>query len=332
MARQIAGSRKEQNMDKKISVIVPIYNVEAYIAKGIEALCGQTYANLEILLIDDGSTDSSGRICDAYAAGDARIRVRHIENSGQSHARNVGMEMATGELIGFVDGDDAPLPDMYRRLAELMEAHAAEMVECNFVGRNSPPPDQLEEGGVFVLDGREALHKQLDMEHRSRYPSTSVWSKLFKREIIEDLRFPDGRIHEEYCYLCQALYRCRTYVYVNEILYSRTIRKDSTTKERFSLRTLDKLEVHRERNRFLEETGDRELLELSKAQEYNLMIHFYNQADKNGMKKEAAALLQELRRERRAVMESRLPAKKKLIMVLFYFNTKLYRMVRDLKK
>ena len=318
-------------MGKKISIIVPIYNVEAYIAKGIEALCRQTYTNLEILLIDDGSTDRSGRICEEYAVKDSRIRTYHTKNMGQSHARNIGLKLATGELIGFVDGDDAPRPHMYERLAGLLDTYQAQIAEGNFEGRNSPPPDVLKENSIFVLEGREALRRQLEMIHRSRYPSTSVWSKLFRREVIQDLWFPNGRIHEEYCYLCQALYRCSTYVYVNEILYDRTIRKDSTTKEKFSVRTLDKLEVHRERNRFLEKMGENELLALSKAQEYNLMLHFFNEADKKGMEKEAAVLLQELQQNRREVMASCLPGKKKMKLALLYFNTALYRAVRDLK-
>ncbi len=321
-----------KDMKEKISVIVPVYNVEPYIAGGIEAICSQTYPNLEIILVDDGSTDSSGRICDEYAGKDERIRVCHIANSGQSHARNVGLEMATGELIGFIDGDDAPCPQMYERLYRLLETYDAGIAECNFVGRNSLPPDELEENAVFVLGGREALYKQLDMKNRSRFPSTSVWSKLFRREIIEKLRFPDGRIHEEYAYLCEALYGCRTYVYVNEILYKRTIRSDSTTKEKFSLRTLDKLEVHRERNRFLEKTEDRELLELSRAQEYNLMIHFYNLACENGMKEQAELLYKELHRNKKEIFRSRLPKKKKLIFAIFCMNSRIYGRMRKLKK
>lgn len=319
-------------MKDKISIIVPIYNVEAYIAKGIEAICAQTYTNLEILLIDDGSVDNSGRICDEYAKRDERIRVCHIENSGQSHARNVGLSMATGELIGFIDGDDAPLPHMYERLYSLMEEYQADIVECNFVGRNSPPPDSIMEGEVIVLSGKEALYKQLDMEQKSRYPSTSVWSKLFKKEVIKELRFPDGRIHEEYCYLCEALYSCDTYLYVNEILYHRTLRKDSTTKEKFSVRTLDKLIVHRERNRFLESVGETELLELSKAQEYNLMIHFYNLACENGMKEQEKELFEELRKEKKAIRNSRLPKKKKTVFALFCVNAGVYHAVRKMKK
>lgn len=315
----------------KISIIVPVYNVEDYIAKGLEAICTQTYTNLEIILIDDGSTDNSGTICDAYAEKDKRIQVRHINNSGQSHARNVGLDIASGELIGFIDGDDAPYPNMYERLARTMEQYNAGIAECNFIGRNSPPPDILTENECFVLDGRAALYKQIDMEQRSRYPSTSVWSKLFKREIIQDIRFPDGRIHEEYCYLAEALYKCGTYVYINEILYNRTIRKDSTTKERFSVRTLDKLEVHRLRNIFFEKIGDKELLALSKAQEYNLLIHLYNMASEYHME-EADCLLKEIKDSREYILQSRLPKKRKLEYRLFYLSPALYKTIRKIKR
>lgn len=99
-----------------ISIIIPVYNVEHYLDKCLESVCGQTYTNLEIILVDDGSTDKSGEICDAYAAKDARIKVIHQENVGQSAARNVALEVAQGDFLGFVDSDDWIEPDMYRFL------------------------------------------------------------------------------------------------------------------------------------------------------------------------------------------------------------------------
>lgn len=106
--------------EAKISVIVPVYGVERYISDCIRSLCDQTWKNLEILLIDDGSKDGSGKICDEWAKKDSRIRVFHVENGGQSRARNIGMKEASGDYIGFVDGDDAAAPEMYEHLHGLM--------------------------------------------------------------------------------------------------------------------------------------------------------------------------------------------------------------------
>ena len=114
-----------------ISIIVPVYNVEKYLSKCIDSIINQTYKNIEIILIDDGSTDSSGAICDKYALVDSRIHVLHIENSGVSNARNVGLNHATGDYIGFVDSDDYIEPNMYELLLEELIADDVDVVQCN---------------------------------------------------------------------------------------------------------------------------------------------------------------------------------------------------------
>ena len=116
----------------------------------------------------------------------------HIENGGQSRARNIGLEHATGDYIGFVDGDDAAKPQMYEVLWKLMQEKDADIAECNFQGRKSKEPDEMELGMTIVLTGREALCQHLDMRIPSRFPSTSVWSKLFRKEVIGKIRFPRG--------------------------------------------------------------------------------------------------------------------------------------------
>ena len=140
--------------EAKISVIVPVYGVERYISDCIRSLCDQTWKNLEILLIDDGSKDGSGKICDEWAKKDSRIRVFHVENGGQSRARNIGMKEASGDYIGFVDGDDAAAPKMYEHLYGLMQKYDAQIAECNFEGRKSPEPDQMQEQAVVTMSGK----------------------------------------------------------------------------------------------------------------------------------------------------------------------------------
>lgn len=308
----------------KISIIVPVYGVEKYISDCIASLCNQTYENIEILLVDDGSVDGSGRICDAWAEKDSRIMVFHIPNGGQSRARNVGLSHATGAYIGFVDGDDCAEPKMYETLFQQALAHDAEIVECNFSGRKSPEPDQMEEGALLQLSGREAIENQIDIRVGKRYPSTSVWSKLFKADLIADLRFPEGKIHEEYGFLCKAFYDCKTYVYCNQRLYKRTLRGDSTTAMKFSVRMLDKLEVFRDRNRFLQEAGDEKLYRLSKENEYVTMLHFFGEACKSELTDLKKQLKEELMLQKKDVLASNLPASRKLKFYLFYLSPGLY--------
>lgn len=318
-------------MKEKISIIVPVYNVEKYIDTCIQSLRMQTYENLEIILIDDGSADSSGLICDNHAGEDHRIKVKHIPNSGQSHARNVGLGMTTGSYIGFVDGDDSVEPHMYETLFQLIKERDAFIAECNFIGRKSEEKDDMTKGQVVCETGRDALYRQLDISKSCRYPSTSLWSKLFKKEVLSGLRLPDGRIHEEYAFLSQAFCRCPKYVYVNETLYKRTLRKDSTTAEVFSGRTLDKLEVFRQRNEFLAGQDDRELYELSKAWEYDLMLHYYGMSVQNNMKEQANKLKLEMLAEKEHIRDSRLKRKKKQQYDLFFTSPAIYILFRRLK-
>ena len=137
-----------------ISVIVPVYKVEAYLDKCISSIVGQTYRNLEIILVDDGSPDNCGAICDAWAEQDSRIKVIHKENGGLSDARNAGMSAATGELLGFVDSDDHISPEMYQLLYERMIADNSDISACGveMVFENGLPSRPLTKPGTCILD------------------------------------------------------------------------------------------------------------------------------------------------------------------------------------
>ena len=307
-----------------ISIIVPIYGVEKYISECISSLCNQTYKKLEILLIDDGSVDNSGKICDIWAEKDNRIRVFHIENGGQSHARNVGLKYASGEYIGFVDGDDSIAPNMYECLLAAMLENHCQIAECNFTGRKSKEADCIEEHAVVICSGTEALARQLDQRVCSRYPATSLWSKLFRAAIIKGMELPEGRIHEEYAFLCEAFLKCKSYVYVNEKLYYRTLRKDSTTAEPFSERAFDKLEVFRMRNDILRKYGEEVLLKLSEAWEYELMLNLFGRAHMHGLIDKKNIIKNEMIEQRRKIMLSTLSIRKKLQYALFFAWSELY--------
>jgi len=174
-------------------VIVPVYNVEKYLEKCLNSIVNQTYQNLEIILVDDGSPDGCGAICDKYAAQDQRIRVIHKENGGLSSARNAGLEIATGEYINFVDSDDWIEPDMYEYLLSGAQQAGADIVVC---GMFEELPDRQH---CHSWHDAETFNTEEGLEQlflRKKY-SHSAWAKLYRRTLFADVRFPDGRNFED---------------------------------------------------------------------------------------------------------------------------------------
>ena len=173
-----------------ISVIVPVYNVEPYLPQCLDSILAQTYSDLEILLIDDGSTDRCGEICDQYAARDPRIRVFHTENRGLSAARNLGLDHAQGDYIGFIDSDDWIEPDMYEVLLQTAEGTEADIVECGVFREFKDK--------TLVVEKKQKLKIQDPIQALLREDiSNGVWDKLWKRSCFNIIRFPEGRINED---------------------------------------------------------------------------------------------------------------------------------------
>ncbi len=188
--------------EQTISVIVPVHKVEEYLEECVRSLLGQTFPDLEILLVDDGSPDGCPQLCDRLAEEDPRIRVLHQENGGQSAARNAGLDAAKGRYILFLDGDDTALPDMCETLYGLMRTADAEIAAGGFLedyGNRKVSWKTYPE--VRIFSGSEALSEVLKGEAISGF----VWGKLFRRELFENCRFPEGQIYED-LYIAPDLY------------------------------------------------------------------------------------------------------------------------------
>lgn len=202
-----------------ISVIVPVYNVESYVAKCIESIQNQSYQHLEIILVDDGSTDDSGDICDQYAAYDDRIKVIHQENGGLSAARNTGIEAANGDYIGFVDSDDYIGLTVYEDMLHLLKENNLDIIEFTaFRDKNGTIIEGCNDGKLEIFDKDDAL--RLAMHDCF----VAAWSKLYKRSVIGDVRFPIGRKFEDtatsYLYVANSkrvghINRCYYYYRLN---------------------------------------------------------------------------------------------------------------------
>lgn len=184
------------NRDTKISVIVPVYNVEEYLARCVDSVLAQTYENLEVILVDDGATDTSGAICDAYATKDSRVKVIHKENGGLSSARNTGLEAATGDCIAFADSDDWIEPDAYAHLLGLMEKHQVKLVcggRYDVSGKTGQRTVGLCPRREEVISGEELAGRIFLWDGCD----SSACDKLYHRSLLENFRYPEGKVCED---------------------------------------------------------------------------------------------------------------------------------------
>lgn len=204
-----------------ISVIVPIYNVEKYIHKCVDSLLAQTYPHLEIILVDDGSPDGCPAICDAYAEKDGRVRVIHKENGGLSDARNAGLEIASGEYIGFVDSDDWIEPDMFEYLYNGM-AGGAEISVCGVLEHRTYRIEIKNAPTDIVYTAEDALNEMF-FDRMENY----AWNKLYEARLWKDVRFPTGKNFEDVLTIYKTFERASRVAVLREAKYHYLIRPDS---------------------------------------------------------------------------------------------------------
>ena len=211
-----------------ISVIVPVYNVESYVAECIESIQNQTYMNLEIILVNDGSTDASGDICDQYAAYDERIKVIHKENAGVSAARNTGIEAANGDYIAFVDSDDYIAPNMYEDMLRILKENDLDILECTaFRDKGGEIIEGCNDGSLEIFNRDEALKMAM-------YDCfVAVWSQLYKRSAIDDVRFPVGRKFEDTAVSYRFITNTKRVGHINHCYYYYRLNLNSTTQTSF---------------------------------------------------------------------------------------------------
>lgn len=222
-----------------LSVVIPVYNIGVYLGKCIESVLNQTYFHLEIIIVDDGSTDGSSQICDRYQKQDDRIVVYHVKHGGASRARNVGLRCAKGEFIGFVDGDDFIDSDMYEKMLSEMK-DSVDIVTC---GRYiSFPSERHLKGQLSYLstrpikvDGVTAIEELLEC----KVFSFSVCDKVFRRDLFEDIMFPLGRTCEDIPVTYKLFTKSRNVVNIAKAKYHNFHRADSSSRQEFYYRRVD---------------------------------------------------------------------------------------------
>lgn len=260
----------------KISIIVPIYNVEKYLEKCINSIINQTYRELEIILVDDGSTDGCPNICDEYKKKDERIKVIHKENGGLSDARNVGIENSTGRYICFIDSDDIISSKFVEILYGLCLEYNADIVECDYIKFNEEKEIQElrnSDKSVEIINNKEMMRRLYNVKTALR--TTIVCNKLYKSELFSEIKFPKGKLHEDEFTTYKIIYKSNITVVINQKLYFYRKNNESIMGKKFNEKRYDALIAFNERKEFFKKNNDIEFYNKSDVRYQNKIINFY---------------------------------------------------------
>lgn len=233
-----------------LSVIVPVYNVEKYLNQCIASIVNQTYTNLEIILVNDGSTDNSGKICDSWAERDSRIKVFHKINGGGGEARNLGMDVATGELVGMVDSDDYLHPNMYMHLYSLMDDDV-DIVEC--VLRETEADDCLLDDGSTYQAKKYTVEEAMRLHLQTILFKQTPPNKLYRYSVLKEVRYPVGTLIDDEFWTYRVIGNARNLVHTSACMYAYRRHQGSVMHRPYSVRRLDGPIAIRERIYYIQE-------------------------------------------------------------------------------
>lgn len=334
---------KQNNENKPLlSVVVPVYNVEKYVERAVDSICTQTLTDMEIILVDDGSKDQSGKLCDELAQKDSRIRVLHKENGGLSSARNAGIEIAGGKYIAFVDSDDWIDPEMYSVLTGLLEKHQADLAICSYkeVSEGENPNPAKGEGEIAVWQDQEAL--QVFVEEQETYNiQNAAWNKVYKRSLMGELRFPEGKLFEDIAYTTKLIARSQKTVYTNQPFYNYVVnRSGSIMNQRINERIFtDQIPLYMEKRQFLQEIGREDLVQIHNLFFYKRLLLHYMELQKNKPENYevlSKKLIQLLKKEKENIKKAynspTSNANEKKRMELFLKSPKLYKVIDQINE
>jgi glycosyltransferase involved in cell wall biosynthesis len=266
-------------MNPLISIIVPVYKVEDYLEKCIKSILAQSLTNFELILIDDGSPDKCGEICDSYADKDSRINVIHKKNEGLSSARNTGLDIAKGEYIGFIDSDDWIESNMYETLLALLVDNNADIAQCEFI-------KSCDEEGIVDNSDRKNIETFNNIESlRNLYNEKSIstvvsWNKLYRRSLFENVRFPKGKIHEDEFTTHKLLYKSKKLVYTDKAFYYYRQNPNSIMNSKFNKKRLDILDAMQERLEFAEKIQNEMFINKTLNKYMFRLVYFYYKCKK----------------------------------------------------
>ncbi|MBS4198412.1 glycosyltransferase [Bacillus sp. FJAT-49732] len=293
-------------MTPKLSIIVPIYKVEKYLPKCIDSILAQTFTDFELILVNDGSPDNCGRICDEYAKRDKRIIVIHKENGGLSSARNAGIKVARGKYIGFVDSDDFIDKNKYHILLLNAELHSSDVVVCDVIKVNVNKIDELNEQEnknyhvkhFTNIQALNELYNSIDNIFDSMGQKAERWifavNKIYKRSLFYSLKFEEGRIFEDEYIAHKIYYQCTKITSISAKLYYYVQRPDSIVNTNFSTKKFDRVYALKDRSDFFKHVKELDLHE--KAFKCYVEVLFWNYLEGRLRLSEAKKELKQLKK------------------------------------
>lgn len=311
-------------MEELISVIVPVYNVEKYIEECINSILCQTYQNFELILVDDGSKDRSGEICDEYANKDERIIVIHKENEGLSKTRNKGIEIAKGEYISFIDSDDYVEKDFLEVLYKLIKENNALVAQCGYVTTGE---NRQEDNSIQIYTGKQMI---VDIYTILWIPNTVVWNKLYKTELVKNNKFKESKIHEDEFFSWKIFYKVDKVPVTKRQLYNYRKVEQSITNKKYSIERLSYIEALEERLECFKKDGDSQLYDVTLGGYVIALMDNYIQCKKNitDSEKIQKELIQKFKANwKKTIFSKYIPVKRRILILIAGISKKAYEIV-----
>lgn len=301
-----------------ITAIIPVYNVEKYLNECIESVLNQTYKDLEIILINDGSTDNSGKICDEYAKADSRIKVIHKENGGLSSARNAGIEVATGDYYTFIDSDDYITHDMTEQLLYALESTGADISVCK-ITENENEVQNTVTNSIMVYTKKQTLKFILT----EKTILTVACGKLYKKELFDNIRYPEGKIYEDLGTTYKLVELSEKIALADVEKYYYRTNPESITKVNFANKNLDYFEIAEELQNYVQKHYP-QYLKYAKNHSTRMAISFMRKISVSGFddEKTIAFLVANIRRNIFGYIFSRYSIFSKMYGIFICINTK----------
>lgn len=311
----------------EISIIVPVYNVEKYLEKCVDSILAQTFRDFEVVLVDDGATDSSGKLCDQLCEKDARIRVIHKENGGLSSARNAGIENARGNYLAFIDSDDYIDPGMMEELYRNIVNEDADLSVCGMFDCYYGKEPKIHEPFYQVMDPKEAI----DIAFTGDFSAISSVNKLYKSSVMKDIRFPVGKIYEDAFICVDVFLACKKIVLTSKQYYYYYHRENSITTMSFSKKKFDTIAAYQHNYQLIKEHYP-ELIEIAAGRLFwaHMLVldQLLNAENRKDFKEQEDQIVGFLKKHRKQVMKSPvLTRSRKIGMAALSVNRELYKQI-----